>query len=274
MRPDSKPVTAEATPPQATNNTKWSLPRKSVLPEDFVSIAEGETFVSRKAVESVMRRTPMFCEYTRADMDRLLDMARIRFLRRKDIGFRQGRLAEGFYVLIYGSIVLEVNHGNGKRKIYGAFHQGETFGESQLAVRKQTLFRGTALGDVAIVRIPSETFTQMIAENTRLAQRTIMAMGTRMHEMISQISDLRILDVEGRFLSWFVRHIPMGSTSTTVTVSRKRVLAAELGVTEVTLSRMFSHLANSGYAICNARKITIPDCKAFMEYFHSVRRSQ
>jgi CRP-like cAMP-binding protein len=245
-----------------------------VLPQDFVSIAEGEAFVSRKAIEGVMRRTPMFCEYTRADMDSLLDMARIRFLRRKDIGFRQGRLAEGFYVLIHGSIVLEVNHGNGRRKIYGAFHQGEIFGESQLAVRKQTLFRGTALSDVALVRIPNEAFTQMLAGNTRLAQRTIMAMGARMHEMISQISDLRILDVEGRFLGWFVRHIPTGSASATVTVCRKRVLAAELGVTEVTLSRMFANLSKSGFAICNARQITIPDCKAFLEHFHSVRRNQ
>ena len=218
-------------------------------------------------LREALRQTAAFRQSSDAELDMLAAICEPNHLAKDEILFRQGSHIDGLYLVARGAVFLQVQHSKTRKHLYGAFHVGEIFGESSLHEVTPCPLECRALEDSVVLRIPGEKLLQFLQSQPALAIQLIRSMSRRIDKLVNQLSDFKVHAVEDRFLSWVARRIPENADSAGIQLGVKRILAAELGVTAETLSRLQRKLKDTQLVVIKGRNLFIPNCKAFWDYF-------
>lgn len=101
-----------------------------------------------------------------------------------------------------------------------------------------------------VVRLPIEAARRMVSEHPAFALAMLEVLADQIDQLGHVTRDLLQKDAEARFAVWLVQRLPEvaagHNTAVVVLAERKRDIAAQLGITPETLSRLQRGLARKG----------------------------
>jgi CRP-like cAMP-binding protein len=104
--------------------------------------------------------------------------------------------------------------------------------------------------DAVVLKVPKAALSSMLLHHPELAIRLLQVLAEQVEQLALTTRDLLHKDAEARLSTWLLQRVPPlpeGTTETTLTLAeRKRDIAAQLGITPETLSRLLRSLTRKG----------------------------
>lgn len=123
-----------------------------------------------------------------------------------------------------------------------------------------------ALSDVQLFALPRAALQPLLARHPDLAHRLLLALAHQVHQLTAVAHDLMHKDAEARFADWLLqRCVPAAGSAGGALVTlheRKRDIAAQLGITPETLSRLLRQLSRKGLIFVSGYTVKVLDVAA------------
>jgi CRP/FNR family transcriptional regulator, dissimilatory nitrate respiration regulator len=214
--------------------------------------------------EQILTRIYLFSKIEVADLKTLAEMAVRKNFPRQTTIFREGKEAQGFYILLTGQIKLVKSSLDGKEYIIRLVGPGETFAEA--AVFGDIPYPATAISleDCQTLFFPKGPFLQNLAASPTLARNMLATLSRLLLHLTKQLEDLSLKEVSARLARYLlercqVTHGEIAAGLSLELPTTKTQLAAYLGTISETLSRTLSRFKNMGLIEVDKGKITILD---------------
>jgi CRP/FNR family transcriptional regulator len=224
------------------------------------------------AVAATLRSCQLFNGLPAADLEAVAAFAILRNLDKDAYLFREGDVAEGFYVVQKGAINVHRVSPTGKEQVIHVFRPGESLAEAALASETGYPANGRAVEPSAVIVVPKVPFLALISRRPDLGLRMLGSMSQHLRVLVGLVDDLTLKDVETRFLNWLLKRCGRNrvGAATIELKSTKRVLAAELGTSSETLSRTFAKLRDEGLLDIHGAKVAVHDVVALEARFRGL----
>jgi CRP-like cAMP-binding protein len=226
------------------------------------SMARGDfmTGSSGRLVEGVIANLPMFRQAAREHLAELARRARTQHMRRGGLVVRRGERLQGLLAVGYGLVKLSIRGDAGEEKVLRLVGPGETFGEAVLFLDRPVPVDAIALADTLLVMIPTAPLLALIERDSRFTRGLLASLSQRMHALVADFEATTMRGAMERIASYLESLAEPGAGGTTVRLpATKTVVAARLGVTKETLSRLLRELVHHGVVTVNRRDITLLD---------------
>ncbi len=158
-----------------------------------------------------------------------------------DYLFYEGEKAKAVYVLESGSVQLVKTSEDGREVVIKTVEPGEVFAEAILFMGKYPVTANVIRKSV-VHKIPLPDFRELLNDaNFRTDfERGLMQ---RLHYLAGRISYLTLFDVEDRFFEFLLERY--GEKNEYAVSLSKKAIAAEIGTTPETLSRLVQRLESA-----------------------------
>ena len=205
--------------------------------------------------------TPMFRGMAALCLQTLTRRCSQKRVEKGQIIYRKGGIPRVCYCLLSGKVKLSLLSAEGEERITDVISAGQCFGDVELFSRQPYLAYAEALQACRFILISRESLLQAMEQEPRLAVRLLAQVAMRRvsmeHDMESwyfHTGDRRLMDyllreesVEQRARGEATIHLGM----------RKNGIAARIGVTPETLSRIFREWADEGLITVLGSEITL-----------------
>ena len=212
----------------------------------------------------ILRDVYLFSGVPEADLEALADLAVSKAFARQATIFREGREAQGFYLLSRGYVKLVKSSPDGKEYIIRLVGPGETFAEAAVFSDASYPATAMALEDCQTLFFPKAPFLRHLAASPTLARNMLATLSRLMLHLTRQLEDLSLKEVSARLASYLLercqeRHGRIEKGLAFELPTTKTHLAAYLGTIGETLSRTLSRLKSQGVIEVEKGRITITD---------------
>jgi CRP-like cAMP-binding protein len=173
-----------------------------------------------------------------------------------------GERLPGVLAVAYGAVKLRiVANGAGERvlRVAGA---GESFGESAALLGKASFYEPVALGGTKLIVIPAAALLSLIERDPRLARGMLIALAERKYGLLRGLqanAPWRGLQRLAAYLESLAEPSDGQDVLTARLPGTKTLLAAQLGMSKETLSRLLRRLAARGTLEVSRREVAILD---------------
>jgi CRP/FNR family transcriptional regulator len=204
----------------------------------------------------LLKNSPLFAGLTDANLDDLMDIARIREHPRGELLFSEGEVAAGFFVVLDGKVKVYKLSPEGKERILHIIHPGGTFAEA--AIFGEGLYPAYAepLQTSKLFFLPKDEFYSLLMTNGRISINMIAGLSMFLRQFANQIEDLTFKDVPSR-LARYLMELSRGTKQTVELPISKSQLASNLGTVSETLSRTLRKLSEDDLISVAGKKVTI-----------------
>jgi CRP/FNR family transcriptional regulator len=214
--------------------------------------------------KKILRDVYLFSGVPEADLEALAHLAVSRAFARQATIFREGREAQGFYLLSRGSVKLVKSSPIGKEYIIRLVGPGETFAEAAVFSDASYPATAMALEDCQTLFFPKAPFLRHLAASPTLARNMLATLSRLMLHLTRQLEDLSLKEVSARLACYLLercqeRHGQIEKGLVLELPTTKTHLAAYLGTIGETLSRTLSRLKSQGVIEMEKGRITIID---------------
>ena len=183
---------------------------------------------------------------------------------RRDVIFAPEAEPEALYLLIEGSIGLSMQGVDGAPGLLEIIGPGECFLMPAVIMGGAWPFGAEALAPSRLLRIPLEAFHATMAEQPQLAEASLAQMARQWRILADQLRDMKLTKASERvahFLSG--RRMPCGRV---VMPEPRAAIAARLGMTPESLSRVMHGLEAAGLVRLQGRRVEVPDAEALSQH--------
>lgn len=211
-------------------------------------------------IANTLRSCQIFTGLPEADIREIASFVSSKRLGKGDYLFHEGTPAAGFYIVQQGAINVHRVGANGKEQVIHIFHPVESLAEASLAGGAGYPANARALEPSSVLLVPKAEFTALLRRRPELALRILGSMSQHLRVVIGLLDDLTLKDMETRLANWLLRHCPkpLPESPTLIHLDRtKRVLAAEMGTTSETLSRMLAKFRDQGLLRVKGNALTV-----------------
>lgn len=146
----------------------------------------------------LLRGTELFAALSDDALQRVMDNATSRELRRGDIVFEEGDEPDHLYVVEDGRIAIASKSIDGRESVFALMERGELFGEMGLLDGLGRSAEARALEPSQITEIPYGPVRTIFEENPELLWGVVALLAGRLRSMDSALADSVFLDVTGR----------------------------------------------------------------------------
>jgi CRP/FNR family cyclic AMP-dependent transcriptional regulator len=146
----------------------------------------------------LIRGTELFAELDPHALDRIVASATIREVRRGDVIFSEGAVADHLYVVDDGRIAIASKSDDGRESVFALMERGELFGEMPLLDGLGRSAEARALEPSIIIEIPYQPVREVFEEKPELLWGVVALLAGRLRTMDSALADSVFLDVTGR----------------------------------------------------------------------------
>jgi CRP/FNR family transcriptional regulator, dissimilatory nitrate respiration regulator len=222
---------------------------------------------SQRLIEGVVSNLKLFKE---ASPRQVCDMAKhcwIVALRRGDASANRGAPLPGVFAIAYGSIKLVLRSQDNEERVLRLVGPGETFGEATAILGRTARYDALALTESKVVVIPSAAIFALVDRDPRLARGILSSLAERSLALLDEVETATMRRGAQRlacYLDSLAASDGNGAATVTLPVS-KTLVAARLGITKETLSRLLRALANRRLIEVSQREIAILDREALSE---------
>jgi CRP-like cAMP-binding protein len=174
----------------------------------------------------------------------------------------RGDRAEYLYVVVSGQVRLVIPLSNGLERIVSLVMPGEGFGEIGLLLDAPLPYGVTACRDSHLVAIDARTYRRELASAPAMLECTLNLVA---RQFLSTLQDLDVCAQPSslqRVVRFLMNSQPAASVGDGYEITlpgRKRDIAAKLGLTQETFSRMLSYLGQQGAISMAGNAIRIGD---------------
>jgi len=210
---------------------------------------------------------PLFHDVRPAELDRLVQAARLRQLARGEIIFRVGQPCSEFHVVVSGQIKLFALSPQGQEKIIEIVGAGCSCAEAFMLLERPYLVSGQALTETVLLTVSRQAVIREIEDNRDFSMRMLAGLSMRLHSLIHDVQAYALQTGVERVIGYLLRELPETRAgqnaphkpaSVTLPVS-KAAIASRLSMTPEYFSRVLHELESQGLITVGRREITIPD---------------
>ncbi len=209
-------------------------------------------------VTGILANLPMFRHTPAATLASLARKSRTLHMPRGSIIARRGEELPGLMAVAYGLVKLSLR-GEVSEKVLRLVGPGETFGEAVLFLQKPLPVDISALSDTLIVVVPADPLISMIDTEPGFARALLAAMSQRLHALVTDFEAATVHRATERLAAYLLSLVEPGGPLTATLPASKTVIAARLGITKETLSRLLRRFAQEGLIAVGRRQITLLD---------------
>jgi CRP-like cAMP-binding protein len=199
-------------------------------------------------------RSDFFNSLTPSNQKRLGEICVPKSVRKKEVLFREGDKGRALYFCAKGSIRLHQTASSGQEAVIKVIRPGELFAEAVLFEKERYPVTAVALETGLIYVIPRTEFTRLL-DDPEFRDDFISNLMRKLRYLADQVRVLTTLDVEDRLFRFMKERF--GDGGNIVTAMSKKDVAAAIGTTPETLSRLLQKLNEAGRLSWKGRRIQI-----------------
>ena len=231
------------------------------------------TMHSQRLIEGVVSNLKLFKEASPRQIGDMGKHCWIVALRRGDTVAKRGAPIPGMFAIAYGSIKLVLRGQDNEERVLRIVGPGETFGEATALLGRSARYEAMALAESKLVVIPSAAIFALIDRDPRLARAMVSSLAERELEFLEEVETASLRRGAARLASYLDSLVQgngngngngNGAHTVRLPVS-KTLVAARLGITKETLSRLLRALADRRLIEVSQREISILDREALAE---------
>ena len=216
------------------------------------------------AVESVLRKTPLFASLTDEETQALRRRVSSKHYDRGELLFSEGDACGGLFIVGKGKIRIFKLSPSGREQTLAMEGPGSSFAELPVFDGGNYPASAAASEDAEVLFISRKNFQDFCREHPEVGLKVIAVVGSRLRRLVGIIEDLSFTTVRQRLMALILR---LAHTSTTRSSQGVHVeltksqqdLAAELGTVRELISRNLGRLQAEGYVNVNGRSIVVKD---------------
>ena len=222
------------------------------------------------SIRARIQRTPLFSAWSEGAFVALLEQSRMRQLDLGEVLFREGEEARAFYFLLAGEVDLITLGAGGREKIVEIIQVDDLFAEAVAFLGGRYPVQAVAGLASTVVEIPFAPFMATLQGHQELMPQMLARLSMRLHYLIKELRHLSTESANQRVASYLLDFCPAGGESVEICLpAKKAAVAARLGLTPETFSRVLGRLRKAGLLQVDKRSLHIPDPQALRRWADS-----
>jgi CRP/FNR family transcriptional regulator len=213
-------------------------------------------------IERVLRKMPLFASLDEATIAKIAaGSLRLRLAAGESI-LREGEPCSGFFAVTAGGAKIFRISPDGREQVLQRVRAGQTFAEAAVLTMKRYPANAVATeSPTELVKIGAETFLRLFEGDQRVAKAMVASLSTWLLRMVGHVEELTVLSAGAR-LARYLLDLPSTSSRDGLVVElplAKKDLAASLGITPETLSRLLRKWQDRGVVRSEGGTIVVCD---------------
>lgn len=192
-------------------------------------------------VESVLRTLPLFAALDAATIAKIGAGSRRVRHEAGDPVLREGEPCRGLFVVVAGGVKLFRVSPDGKEQVLQRVRPGQTFAEAAVLTMKHYPANAVATeSPTELVEIGAGPFLRLFEDDPKVARVMVASLSKWLLRLVGKVEELTVLSAGAR-LARYLLDLPSETTDEGAAIAlplAKRDLAASLGITPETLSRL------------------------------------
>ncbi len=194
-----------------------------------------------------LRDFPLFASLDEATLQRLTLDAKIESYADGAVIFRQGDAVGAIMLIAHGFVKLLRTAPCGDETLVSIRSDRASLNDAPTATDEVFQVSAEAVGPTSILKLPAGRFIRMLSETPALAAAVIGDAKQKIVDLICEIESLKAQSADRRLARFILSLCPPGQEHCRFRLPYdKRLVAAQLGVTQETLSRSFARLREFG----------------------------
>ncbi|MEE1219153.1 MAG: Crp/Fnr family transcriptional regulator [Ruminococcus sp.] len=181
----------------------------------------------------------------------------IKKFQKDEMIYHQGEAAMTFYYLKEGSVKVFMTSFDGVEKTLNTAVSGELLGEGAFFDKSPRVSSARAITDCEVVMIDYEILIDLISQNPNLAIAIMEILSNKIRNLTSQINLMTFMHAEERIATYLIEN----SKGPLICFTHEEIAAA-VGVTRITVSKILSRFADNGIIQTKYRHIVLKDIDA------------
>lgn len=244
-----------------TNNLAIGM----VPADDVMQITGSGTMtpmtISSSQLQDTMARLGYFEGWDKEQVARLATAAKQYSVARKERLVTKGDRIDALYIVISGQFRLFIPLSNGTERVVSLVERGESFGEPCLIQDEPCPYDAVAGKDSHVLAIDSLVYRRELRQSPILAERTLSLISQR---LLHTLRDIEICAQPSSLqrVAHYLMHLQPGAEPAHQEFrlpALKRDIAAKLGLSQETFSRMLSFMAQQGFIQFTGNQVRVDD---------------
>ncbi len=224
------------------------------------------TAISPAQIQETMARLSYFDGWEKDQLTRLAGGARQFAVAKKEKLIGKGDLIDALFVVVSGQIRLFIPLSNGAERVISQVGRGDSFGEPCIIVGQPCPYEAVAGRKSHIIAIDGLVYRMALRQNPIMAERTLNLVSQR---LLHTLRDIEICAQPSSVqrIARYLMHIeperdkeaPADSPFEIRLPALKRDIAAKLGLSQETFSRMLAFMSKQGFIQVKGAHIRVDD---------------
>jgi len=181
-------------------------------------------------------------------------------VQRRDVIFAPEVQPEALFLLLDGSVGLSMQGADGERGLLDIMGAGACFLMPAVILGGPWPFGTEALAPSRLLRVPIEAFRSIMAQEARLTEASLKQVAQQWRSLADQLLEMKLAKASERVAHFLTgRLLPSGRVAMP---EPRAAIAARLGMTPESLSRVMHGLEAAGLVRLQGRRVEVPDAKA------------
>jgi len=219
------------------------------------------------SVAESLRKAPLFAHLSPDDLGRLAGICSHRRFGKKEIIFREGDRADGFFVVASGKVKVFKLSRDGKEQVLHILEPGQSFAEAIIFEGGVFPANAEALAECGLLFLPKRPFIDLLERNPKLALKMLASLSKWLKRMTDLVENIALRDVETRLIRFLSEELksqglPLRDGTAYELSIGKNILASRLGTVPETFSRTLRKLQEEGKIRVKGKQIRILSAEA------------
>jgi len=212
-------------------------------------------------VLETMSRLAYFRAWPEDVLERLAGGAKLLTLSKNALLARKGEPLDSLYVVVSGLLRLYIPLPNKMERVIALVSQGDSLGESCLILKEACPYHAVAGKDSHLLAIDGMLYRQELSRNLMLTGQTLELVSRRLMETLRDAEICAQKSSVQRVACFLMLHQPSPESQTFKfrLPARKQDVAAKLGLTQETFSRVLGFLDKQGLIEMEGGQISVED---------------
>ncbi|MBV7483618.1 Crp/Fnr family transcriptional regulator [Bordetella sp. BOR01] len=196
----------------------------------------------------ILRSHHLFEPLSEAQLDALLQTARLLNVDKGEKLFHQGEPAHAFFFVISGTVKVYRLTPDGQEKVFDVIGSRQTFAEAMMLMdTPDYVASAQAIAPSQLYRFSNSTYMELLRNNSKLTFALLGKLCIRLHQRINEIETLSLKNATHRVVRYLLTQLARRPDSNSFELPMaKRLVAGHLSIQPETFSRIIRHLIDEG----------------------------
>ncbi len=210
--------------------------------------------------------TPLFARLSEPTVGALVQAASVHTYPLEALVFSAGDVADGFFIVLSGSVQLFVLTAEGAETVIEIVGAGASFAEAAMFASARFPVNCATLVETRLLKLHRGDFLGRLERDPRLALQIVVSLERWQHRLTGELWQLKARTPSQR-LAWLLVTLSGAEAGPAVVTlpHAKGTIAARIGIAPETLSRAFARLAELGVETRGSR-VTIAEVARLRDY--------